>query len=75
MGGWDELYPNVVWMFGIFLTLQIPLERRAFYRVNRDSNSLAAAPELDQFRSLRVASAVDSGENMRTDVANSYSVA
>ena len=26
VGGWVELYPNYFWIFGIFLTLQSPLE-------------------------------------------------
>ena len=28
VGGWVELYPNYFWIFGIFLTLQSPLEQR-----------------------------------------------
>ena len=30
VGGWVELYPNYFWIFGIFFTLQSPLERVRF---------------------------------------------
>ena len=31
VGGWDELYPVIFWIFGICLTLQSPLTRHDHY--------------------------------------------
>ena len=33
-GGWGELYPHLFWIFGIFLTLQSPLDKQT----NEQSN-------------------------------------